>query len=69
MFYDCSLLKEFSIIYPQENKAEKEKIVDEKENQIEKIKISDSNNQLSYIFFISLDNSNNLSFKNFFDLF
>jgi hypothetical protein len=34
MFYDCSLLKEFSIIYPKENKTEKEKIFDKKENQI-----------------------------------
>ena len=50
MFYDCSSLKEFSVIYPKENKQEEKLEEDKEENQTETLKADDSNSQLNQIY-------------------
>ena len=64
MFYDCSSLKEFSIIYPKENK-QKEKLEKEKEERQTESLISDElNNQLYQIYNYSTSNEIDIIINN-----
>ena len=56
MFYDCSSLKEFSIIYPKEIKIEEKLVEDKEENQTESLKSDDSNSQLNQIYNYTISN-------------
>jgi hypothetical protein len=56
MFYECSSLKEFSIIYPKENKQEEKLEEDKEENQTESLKSDDSNSQLNQIYNYTISN-------------
>jgi hypothetical protein len=56
MFYDCSSLKGFSIIYPKKNKQEEKLEEDKEENQTESLKSDDSNSQLYQIYDYTISN-------------
>jgi hypothetical protein len=57
MFYECSSLKEFSIIYPKKNKQEEKLEEDKEENdQTESLKSDDSNSQLNQIYNYTISN-------------
>jgi len=69
MFSDCSSLKEFSIIYPNENKKKEKLKEDIKENQPGSLKSNDLNSQLYQIYSHSESNEINRNSNNEYKLF